>query len=91
MAAGAKLDDRLHDTIVEQIRTRLSPRHVPDVIVEAPAIPRTLTGKKLEVPVKRLLQGEPLEELAAPGAVENLAALEWYARYAAGSPTAART
>jgi acetoacetyl-CoA synthetase len=89
-AAEAKLDDRLHDTIVEQIRTRLSPRHVPDVIVEAPAIPRTLTGKKLEVPVKRLLQGEPLEELAAPGAVENLAALEWYARYATGSPTAAR-
>jgi acetoacetyl-CoA synthetase len=90
-AAGATLNDRLRDMIVEQIRARLSPRHVPDVIIEAPAVPRTLTGKKLEVPVKRLLQGEPLTEVAAPGAVDDLAALEWYARYAASSTTAARS
>jgi acetoacetyl-CoA synthetase len=87
-AAGATLDDRLRDTIVAEIRARLSPRHVPDVIIEAPAVPRTLTGKKLEVPVKRLLQGEPLKALAAPGAVDDLAALEWYARYAAAGTTA---
>jgi acetoacetyl-CoA synthetase len=88
-AAGATLDDRLRDTIVEQIRARLSPRHVPDAIIEAPAVPRTLTGKKLEVPVKRLLQGEPLMELAAPGAVDDLAILEWYARYATTRTSAA--
>jgi acetoacetyl-CoA synthetase len=43
-------------------------RHVPDDIVAVRAVPRTLTGKKMEVPVKRLLQGRPLAEVAAPGA-----------------------
>ena len=56
------------------------PRHVPDEIVEAPAVPRTLTGKKLEVPIKRILQGVPLEEAAALGVVDDPEVLEWYRR-----------
>jgi acetoacetyl-CoA synthetase len=51
-----------------------------------PAVPRTLTGKKMEVPVKRLLQGHPLEEVAAPGTTADPAALEWFAAFADGRP-----
>ena len=57
LRAGATLDDALRARISAAIRTALSPRHVPDEIIEVPAIPRTLTGKKMEVPVKRLLPG----------------------------------
>jgi acetoacetyl-CoA synthetase len=78
-----QLDDRLRTTIRRQIRTRLSPRHVPDQIVEAPAVPRTLTGKKLELPVKRLLQGHATQDAVALGAVSDPAALEWFVRYGA--------
>ena len=48
-----------------------------------PAVPRTLTGKKMEVPVKRLFQGRALAEVAAPGATADPAALEWFAGFAA--------
>jgi acetoacetyl-CoA synthetase len=89
MASGATLDDRLRAKIVAQIRAQSSPRHVPDRIIEAPAVPRTLTGKKLEIPVKRLLQGEPLDDLAAPGAADDVAVLEWYARHGATDTTTA--
>ena len=58
------------------IRSELSPRHVPDAIVVAPAIPRTLTGKKLEVPVKRILAGAAVEDVAASGAVDRPEALD---------------
>ncbi|NED59842.1 acetoacetate--CoA ligase, partial [Streptomyces sp. SID10244] len=57
MADGAVLDDDLRARIAEAIRSTASPRHVPDDIIEVPAIPHTRTGKKLEVPVKRLIQG----------------------------------
>jgi acetoacetyl-CoA synthetase len=77
-ADGAEVDDELRETLRRAIRNRLSPRHVPDDVLAAPAIPRTLTGKKLEVPVKRILQGLPLDEAAALGAVDNPDALRWY-------------
>lgn len=57
LAEGATLDDELRTRIASTIRERCSPRHVPDEVVEVPAIPHTLTGKRLEVPVKRLIQG----------------------------------
>jgi acetoacetyl-CoA synthetase len=57
------------------IRAALSPRYVPDAIIGVSAVPHTRTGKKLEVPVKRLIQGAPLESVADPGAVDNFAAL----------------
>ena len=71
------------------IRERLSPRHAPDEIVAAPAIPRTLTGKKLEVPVKRILQGTDPDAAAARGSIDRPDALDWFAAFAARRAPAA--
>jgi acetoacetyl-CoA synthetase len=57
LTGDAELTDELEARIRDAIRSATSPRHVPDEIVQVPAIPRTLTGKKLEVPVKRMLMG----------------------------------
>jgi acetoacetyl-CoA synthetase len=81
-AAGETVDDDLREAIVAIIRSRLSPRHLPDEIVGVPAVPRTLTGKKLELPVKRILQGKAADEAAALGAVEDPGVLAWYATFA---------
>jgi acetoacetyl-CoA synthetase len=59
----------------QAIRSALSPRYVPDEIYAVSAIPHTRTGKKLEVPVKRLLMGQPLDTVVDPGAVDDVAAL----------------
>ncbi|MFG2953208.1 acetoacetate--CoA ligase [Streptomyces sp. NPDC048291] len=80
LAAGAVLDDALRDRIRDAVRTGASPRHVPDEILEVPGIPHTRTGKKLEVPVKRLLQGAPVTEAADPSAVDAPDLLDHYAR-----------
>ena len=91
LAEGVELDDALiKRRITAAIRDALSQRHVPDEIVAVPAIPRTLTGKKMEVPVKRLLQGRPLAEVAAPGATADPAALDWFAAFAAERRTETR-
>ncbi|WP_214406787.1 acetoacetate--CoA ligase [Pseudonocardia lacus] len=82
-APGRALDDELKRTIVTTLRTRLTARHVPDEIVEAPAVPHTLSGKRLEVPVKKLLRGTPLEKAANVASVDDPDALRWYARFAA--------
>ena len=82
LAEGIELDDALTARIKATIRASLSQRHVPDAIVAVPAIPRTLTGKKMEVPVKRLLLGRPLAEVAAPGAIADPHALERFIDYA---------
>ncbi|GAA4551085.1 acetoacetate--CoA ligase [Pseudonocardia xishanensis] len=82
-APGATLDDELKQTIVTTLRTRLTARHVPDEIVEAPAVPHTLSGKKLEVPIKKLLSGRPLDKAANLASVDDPDALRWYARFAA--------
>jgi acetoacetyl-CoA synthetase len=58
-APGHEVDDALMQKIVTTLRTRLTHRHVPDEIVEAPAVPHPLTGKRLEVPIKKLLAGQP--------------------------------
>jgi acetoacetyl-CoA synthetase len=79
---GATLDDPLVDRLRAAIRDGLSPRHVPDEFVAVPAIPRTLTGKKMEVPVKRLFQGRPLDEVAAPGTTADPASLDAFAALA---------
>ena len=82
-ADGVTLDAGLETRIRTTIRAALSARHVPDEIVAVPAVPRTLTGKKMEVPVKRLLLGRPLAEVAAPGAVADPHALDFFVDYAA--------
>ncbi|MEU6305709.1 acetoacetate--CoA ligase [Streptomyces chartreusis] len=79
---GTALDDALRDRIKAAVRRRLSPRHVPDVILPIAAVPRTLTGKKLEVPVKRILQGARVEDVSSSGAVTHPEMLTWFAEFA---------
>ncbi|MER7199380.1 acetoacetate--CoA ligase [Streptomyces sp. CB01635] len=83
-ADGERFDDALRAEIVGAIRHSLSPRHVPDDVVPIEAVPRTLTGKKLEVPVKRILQGTRVSEVSAEGAVTRPDMLAWFAEFAAG-------
>ncbi|MFD5147085.1 acetoacetate--CoA ligase [Streptomyces sp. NPDC058401] len=78
LAPGAVLDEALRSRIKATIREELSPRHVPDEIIEVPGIPHTLTGKRIEVPVKRLLQGAPMAKAVNPGSVDNLDLLHFY-------------
>jgi acetoacetyl-CoA synthetase len=73
---GSDLDDALRSRIVSELRQRLSPRHTPDDIVAIPEVPYNLTGKKLEVPVKRLLLGAPRATVVSDGAVRNPRALD---------------
>ncbi|EST37131.1 acetoacetyl-CoA synthetase [Streptomycetaceae bacterium MP113-05] len=80
LSPGVTLDDELRDTVKKTIRGSLSPRHLPDEIIEIPAVPHTLTGKRLEVPVKRLLQGTALEKAVNPGSVDDIELLAFYAR-----------
>jgi acetoacetyl-CoA synthetase len=84
LRSGVDLDDTLRRRIATSLRSALSPRHVPDTIVAVPAIPRTMTGKKLEVPVKRILQGTPAERVASRDALADPAALDAYVAFAAG-------
>jgi acetoacetyl-CoA synthetase len=77
---GASLDGGLVSEIRGRIRSDCSPRHVPDEIVEIPEVPRTLSGKVLEVPVKRILCGVPAEEAASRESLANPAALDFFVR-----------
>jgi len=79
---GSTLDERLESEIRRRIREDCSPRHVPDEVVAAPEIPRTLSGKILEVPVKRLLMGAAADDVASRDSLANPAALDWFAQLA---------
>jgi acetoacetyl-CoA synthetase len=79
---GLELDDELRTRIAAALRDALSPRHAPDTIVAVPAVPRTLTGKKLEVPVKRILTGAEVSDVAARDALVDPASVEPFAEYA---------
>jgi acetoacetyl-CoA synthetase len=83
VAEGGELTEELRGKIRRELRTSLSPRHIPDEIYAVRAVPRTLSAKKLEVPVKRILTGTPVESAAAKGALvnpESLSAFEDLAR-----------
>ncbi len=82
---GAELDDALTAEIRRRIREDCSPRHVPDEVLAAPEIPRTLSGKILEVPVKRLLTGAAPDEVASRDSLANPQALDWFAELARSS------
>jgi acetoacetyl-CoA synthetase len=71
LAGGAELDDALAGRIRAALRAELSPRHAPDEIHQVPGIPRTLSGKKLEVPVRKILLGTPLAQAADPDSLAN--------------------
>jgi len=83
LRAGAALDDALVERIGECLRRACTPRHVPDKVYRVDAIPATLTGKKMEVPVRRILLGVPAERAANRSAMADPGALDWFERYAA--------
>lgn len=82
LAPGAELDEALRQKIRTSLREQLSPRHVPDEIVAVPEIPYTLSGKKMELPVRRVLKGRPLEKAANPDAMRNPQAIAYFAEFA---------
>ena len=75
---GAELDEALIKTIGTRIREQCSPRHVPNEVFQIEEVPRTLSGKVLEVPVKRILMGEPPEKAASRDSLANPAALDYF-------------
>jgi acetoacetyl-CoA synthetase len=75
---GCVLDEALLATLRQRIREGLSPRFLPDEIVQVAEVPRTLTGKKQELPVKKLLLGQPLEKVVNKDAMANPASLDWF-------------
>jgi acetoacetyl-CoA synthetase len=84
---GASLDEDLVSEIKQRIRTDCSPRHVPDEIRDAPEIPRTLSGKILEVPVKRILMGDPPDRVASRDSLANPHALDWFVDLTRSGPS----
>ncbi|MBY0287555.1 MAG: acetoacetate--CoA ligase [Mycobacteriaceae bacterium] len=79
LADGAELTDDLRERIKKAIRDEVSPRHVPDEIIEAPGVPHTRTGKKLEVPIKKLFAGADAAKVVERTAVDDPDLLDWYA------------
>ena len=77
-APGSELDDALEAAMTRAIRSCLSPRFVPDRFIRAPGVPRTLSGKKQELPIKRLFQGWPLAKVCNPDLIANPEILPWF-------------
>jgi acetoacetyl-CoA synthetase len=83
LAEGATFTPELEAEIKRRIRERCSPRHVPDEIFSIDAVPRTLSGKLLEIPVKRILMGLPAERAASRGSLANPDALDYFSELSA--------
>jgi acetoacetyl-CoA synthetase len=81
---GAELDDDLKREIARRVRSECSPRHMPTDVYAIAEVPRTLSGKILEVPVKRILMGTPPERAASRDSLQNPAALDWFVELAGG-------
>ena len=79
---GLVLDEALKTRLNNAIKTALSPRFVPNAVFQVPDIPRTLSGKKQELPIKKLLLGQPLEKVVNQDAMANPACLDWYVDFA---------
>jgi acetoacetyl-CoA synthetase len=79
---GIELDDGLHREIARRVREQCSPRHVPDEVFSIAEVPRTLSGKALEVPVKRILMGTPPEQVASRDSLANPSALDYFVELA---------
>lgn len=80
-ARGQAFDEEFQAAIVSAIRTKISPRYVPDEIIEAPAVPRTRTGKLMEVPIKKVFQGADPASVNRTAA-ENAEVVDWYVNFA---------
>ena len=79
---GIALDDALATRIKQAVRDALSPRHVPSEVLQVPAIPRTLSGKKMELPVKKLLLGADAAKVMNRDAMANTDSVDWFLRFA---------
>lgn len=84
LATDVVLDDDLRARIAARIRTDCSPRHVPDEVIAIAEVPRTLSGKILEIPVKRILLGQPVEKVVSRESLANPDALNFFVRRAVG-------
>jgi acetoacetyl-CoA synthetase len=82
LADGARIDDELRKKIAARVRDDCSPRHVPNEVFAIDEVPRTLSNKVLEVPVKKILQGTPAEKAASRDSLLNPEALDWFVRFA---------
>ncbi len=80
MKPGATLNNDIESDIKQRLKTQYSPRHVPDIIISVPDIPYTISGKKLEAPVKKILMGLPPSKAANKDALRNPGALEYFIR-----------
>jgi len=78
LTPGTDLDDALRTKIRSLLRSQLSPRHVPDEMLQVPGVPRTLSGKKLEVPVRKILTGTPVDAAADRDSLANPEVLAYY-------------
>jgi acetoacetyl-CoA synthetase len=87
LAPDLELDDDLRKRIAGALRSELSPRHVPDAAYAVPVIPRTLSGKKLEVPVKRILDGARADDVASRSSLTDPDSLTWFEDFAASRRT----
>lgn len=83
LAEGLTLNREIKDKIRNRLRTDYSPRHVPDEIYQVDAVPYTLTGKKMEVPVRKILMGLPVEKVANKDAMADPGALDYFVKFAA--------
>lgn len=83
---GTILDDALQQRIRNTLRTECSPRHVPDAIIAAPDIPYTISGKKMEAPVKKILQKKPLDKAYNPDSMRNPEAMQFFIEWAERVP-----
>ncbi|MBZ0275320.1 MAG: acetoacetate--CoA ligase [Anaerolineae bacterium] len=83
MRDGHTLDDDLKGRIKQKLRQDVSPRHVPDDIIVIPEVPYTLSGKKMEVPIRKILLGRDIGTAANPGAMRNPGALAFFSEFAA--------
>jgi acetoacetyl-CoA synthetase len=86
---GLTLDAALTKRLKDGIKTALSARHVPNDILQVDAVPRTLSGKKMELPVKKLLMGTPAEQVFKLDAMANAGCVAWFADFAARRAAAA--
>jgi acetoacetyl-CoA synthetase len=89
-AEGHTVDATLIDAVKRALRAELSPRHVPDVVAAVPAVPRTLTGKKLETPIKNILLGKAPADVVSPGAITGYDAIDSFVRAATQPEPATR-
>ena len=82
VVTASELDEELAGELRRRVREHCSPRHVPDAIHRIAEVPRTLSGKVLEVPVKRILMGHDPDRAVSRGALANPAALDWFVEFA---------